>query len=107
MIQPMVIAQMWATPVAQQQIDLPEPTREALIEVLKRKDSPSTGQDLSITTSLSKESTSGKGAAIATLTIGGQRLAIGFAGLVDGPLDALGARDAALVRAREQGYLGA
>ena len=39
--------------------------------------------------------------------IAGQRLAIGFAGLVDGPLDALGARDAALVRARQQGYLGA
>ena len=38
MIQPMVIAQMWPTPVAQQQIDLPEPMREALIEVLKRKD---------------------------------------------------------------------
>jgi len=38
MIQPMVIAQMWPTPVAQQQIDLPEPMRKALIEVLKRKD---------------------------------------------------------------------
>jgi urease subunit gamma/beta len=34
-------------------------------------------------------------------------VAIGFAGLVDGPLDAPGAKDAALVRAREQGYLGA
>ena len=36
-----------------------------------------------------------------------QRVAIGFAGLVDGPLDALGARDAALMRAREEGYQGA
>ena len=39
--------------------------------------------------------------------IAGERVAIGFAGLVDGLLDAAGARDAALVRAREQGYLGA
>lgn len=39
--------------------------------------------------------------------IGGARIAIGFAGLVDGPLDAPGARDAALARAAEQGYLGA
>jgi urease subunit gamma/beta len=39
--------------------------------------------------------------------IGGARVAIGFAGLVDGPLDAPGARKAALARATEQGYLGA
>lgn len=39
--------------------------------------------------------------------IGGARVAVGFAGLVDGPLDADGARDAALARAREFGYLGA
>ena len=39
--------------------------------------------------------------------IGGGRVAIGFAGLVDGPLDAPGAKAAALVRAHEQGYLGA
>jgi urease subunit gamma/beta len=39
--------------------------------------------------------------------IGGARVAIGFAGLVDGPLDAPGAREAALARAAEQGYLGA
>lgn len=37
--------------------------------------------------------------------IGGARIAIGFAGLVDGPLDADGAKDAAIARAREQGYL--
>lgn len=37
--------------------------------------------------------------------IGGERIAIGFAGLVDGPLDAPGARDAALARAAERGYL--
>ena len=39
--------------------------------------------------------------------VGGARVAIGFAGLVDGPLDADGARDAALARARAFGYLGA
>jgi urease subunit gamma/beta len=39
--------------------------------------------------------------------IGGARVAIGFAGLVDGPLDAEGAREAALARAAALGYLGA
>jgi urease subunit gamma/beta len=39
--------------------------------------------------------------------IGGDRIAIGFAGLVDGPLDAPGTKLAALRRAIEQGYLGA
>ena len=37
--------------------------------------------------------------------IGGDRVVIGAAGLVDGPLDAPGARDDALRRARECGYL--
>lgn len=36
---------------------------------------------------------------------GGERVAVGFAGLVDGPLDAPGAKEAALRRAHEQGYL--
>ncbi len=39
--------------------------------------------------------------------IGGARVAIGFAGLVDGPLDAPDAKTLALALAREQGYLGA
>ncbi|MFD6889800.1 urease subunit gamma [Streptomyces sp. NPDC059957] len=39
------------------------------------------------------------------LPIGGARVAIGFAGLVDGPLDAPGAREAALAKARATGYL--
>jgi urease subunit gamma/beta len=39
--------------------------------------------------------------------IGGARVVVGFAGLVDGPLDAPGAREAALVKARECGYAGA
>lgn len=37
--------------------------------------------------------------------IGGARVVIGFSGLVDGPLDAPGVRDAALDRARAFGYL--
>jgi urease subunit gamma/beta len=41
------------------------------------------------------------------IPIGGGRVAIGFAGLVDGPLDAPGAKEAALARAIAQGYLGA
>ncbi|MGZ4627032.1 MAG: urease subunit gamma [Kineosporiaceae bacterium] len=36
---------------------------------------------------------------------GGERVVVGFSGLVDGPLDAPGARDAALARARAFGYL--
>ncbi|MGW7469059.1 urease subunit gamma [Streptomyces xantholiticus] len=39
--------------------------------------------------------------------IGGDRVAIGFAGLVDGPLDAPGAKEEALRRAVACGYLGA
>ncbi|GGS10617.1 urease subunit gamma/beta [Streptomyces aureoverticillatus] len=39
--------------------------------------------------------------------IGGARVAIGFAGLVDGPLDAPGAKEEALRRAAACGYLGA
>jgi urease subunit gamma/beta len=38
---------------------------------------------------------------------GGDRVMIGFSGLVDGPLDAPGALAAALARARAFGYLGA
>ncbi|SEM51309.1 urease subunit gamma [Streptacidiphilus jiangxiensis] len=42
---------------------------------------------------------------VGLVPIGGERIAIGFAGLVDGPLDAPGARDAALEKARATGYL--
>lgn len=41
---------------------------------------------------------------VALVPIGGARVAIGFSGLVDGPLDAPGAREAALARARAEGY---
>ncbi|GAA1959974.1 urease subunit gamma [Catenulispora subtropica] len=44
---------------------------------------------------------------VGLLPIGGARVAIGFAGLVDGPLDAPGARQEALRRAAAWGYLGA
>ena len=44
--------------------------------------------------------------AVVPLTrIGGERVVIGFAGLVDGALDEPGMREAALDRARERGYL--
>jgi urease subunit gamma/beta len=39
--------------------------------------------------------------------VGGRRVIIGFAGLVDGPLDEPGAKDRALERARACGYEGA
>ncbi len=39
--------------------------------------------------------------------IGGDRVVVGGAGLVDGPLDAAGARESALARAVARGYLGA
>jgi urease subunit gamma/beta len=42
---------------------------------------------------------------VGLVPIGGDRVIIGFAGLVDGPLDAPGARQAALERARACGYL--
>jgi urease subunit gamma/beta len=44
---------------------------------------------------------------VGLVPIGGARVVIGFSGLVDGPLDAPGAKDAALDRARECGFLGA
>ncbi|TJZ46159.1 urease subunit gamma [Streptomyces piniterrae] len=44
---------------------------------------------------------------VGLVPIGGDRIAIGFAGLVDGPLDAPGAKAQALRRAAACGYLGA
>ncbi|MFG2334842.1 urease subunit gamma [Streptomyces sp. NPDC048604] len=49
----------------------------------------------------------GQSADVGLVPIGGERIAIGFAGLVDGPLDAPGARLRALARAAACGYLGA
>ncbi len=42
---------------------------------------------------------------VGLVPVGGERVAIGFAGLVDGPLDAPGAKEAALAKARATGYL--
>lgn len=44
---------------------------------------------------------------VGLVPIGGERVVVGFAGLVDGPLDRPGMREAALDRARACGYLGA
>jgi urease subunit gamma/beta len=41
---------------------------------------------------------------VGLVPIGGARIAIGFSGLVDGPLDAPGAREAAVERAKAEGY---
>ncbi|WP_328536502.1 urease subunit gamma [Streptomyces sp. NBC_00344] len=49
----------------------------------------------------------GESAEAGLVPIGGDRVAIGFAGLVDGPLDAPGAKEEALRRAVACGYLGA
>ena len=43
--------------------------------------------------------------AVHLVPFGGERVIVGFSGLVDGPLDAPGAKDAALLRARAFGYL--
>ncbi|MGP3635829.1 urease subunit gamma [Streptomyces sp. 24-1644] len=48
----------------------------------------------------------GGGAEVGLVPIGGARIAIGFAGLVDGPLDTPGAKEEALRRAAACGYLG-
>ena len=45
------------------------------------------------------------GEALRLAPIGGDRVVIGFAGLVDGPLDATGAKEAALTKARATGFL--
>jgi urease subunit gamma/beta len=44
---------------------------------------------------------------VVLLPFGGNRVVRGHAGLADGPLDAAGAKDAALALARERGYRGA
>ncbi|CAL9537579.1 Urease subunit alpha [Streptomyces sp. enrichment culture] len=48
----------------------------------------------------------GESREVGLVPIGGGRVAIGFAGLVDGPLDAPGAKEEALRRAAACGYLG-
>ena len=49
----------------------------------------------------------GSAVAVRLVPFGGDRVVIGFSGLVDGPLDAPGAREAALQKARLLGFEGA
>ena len=65
------------------------------------------GMRLAIPAGAAKRFEPGEPTEAPLVPIGGARIAIGFAGLVDGPLDAPGAKEAALARAAEQGYLGA
>jgi len=65
------------------------------------------GRHLSVPAGSSVRFDPGATVHVALVPIGGARVAIGFAGLVDGPLDAPGAKREALVRAAACGYLGA
>jgi urease subunit gamma/beta len=48
----------------------------------------------------------GQQVSVNLVPISGNRILIGFAGLVDGSLDAPGAKEAAISKARSLGYLG-
>lgn len=65
------------------------------------------GMRLSVPAGSSVRFGPGEAVEVGLVPIGGDRVAIGFAGLVDGPLDAPGAREEALRRAAACGYLGA
>ncbi|MFD0415049.1 urease subunit gamma [Streptomyces sp. NPDC127108] len=65
------------------------------------------GMRLAVPTGSSTRFDPGGSARVGLVPIGGARVAIGFAGLVDGPLDAPGALRAALRKAAACGYLGA
>ena len=65
------------------------------------------GRRLQIPAGASVRFEPGTARTVELVDIGGDRIAIGFAGLVDGPLDAPGAREAALEKARACGYEGA
>jgi urease subunit gamma/beta len=65
------------------------------------------GRHLAIPAGSSVRFDPGASVAVSLTPIAGARVAIGFAGLVDGPLDAPGTREQALRKARECGYAGA
>lgn len=65
------------------------------------------GMRLAIPAGASLRFPSGEASIAPLVPIGGNRIAIGFSGLVDGPLDAVGAKQAALERARALGFMGA
>ncbi|MFD9615696.1 urease subunit gamma [Streptomyces virginiae] len=64
------------------------------------------GMRLAVAAGSSTRFDSGATVEVGLVPVGGDRIAIGFAGLVDGPLDAPGAKDEALRRAAACGYLG-
>ncbi len=63
------------------------------------------GRRLAIEAGTSVRFDGGAPTRVALVPFGGARVLVGFAGLVDGPLDAPGAREQALDRARACGYL--
>lgn len=63
------------------------------------------GQRLAVPAGSTVRFDAGSTVEVELVPIGGARVVIGFAGLVDGPLDAPGAREAALAKARATGYL--
>ena len=63
------------------------------------------GRHLAVPAGSAQRFDPGETAEVALAPIGGARVVIGFAGLVDGPLDEPGMRDRALERARACGYL--
>lgn len=65
------------------------------------------GRRLAIAAGSTQRFEPGEPVEVVLVPIGGARIAIGFAGLVDGPLDAPGALEAAVARAAAHGYLGA
>ncbi|MFI1646778.1 urease subunit gamma [Streptomyces avidinii] len=64
------------------------------------------GMRLAVAAGSSTRFDSGGTVEVGLVPVGGDRIAVGFAGLVDGPLDAPGAREEALRRAAACGYLG-
>ena len=64
------------------------------------------GMRLAVPSGSSVRFAPGQSLEVGLVPIGGARVAIGFAGLVDGPLDAPGAREEALRRAAACGYRG-
>ncbi|MEU0830012.1 urease subunit gamma [Streptomyces sp. NPDC005969] len=65
------------------------------------------GMRLAAPTGSSTRFDAGGAVQVGLVPMGGDRIAIGFAGLVDGPLDASGAKEEALRKAVACGYLGA
>ncbi len=80
-----------------------------LFEANRRLDfdrSAAWGMRLAIPTGSTVRWAPGETRTVPVRPIGGRRIAYGFAGLVNGPLDAEGALDGALERGRARGYLG-